>query len=89
MQSVTEAGATLLDNSMVVYGCAISDGDRHNHDELPVLLAGKGGGALKPGRHVRYSPDTPMCNLYVSMLERAGVRVDKFGDSTNRLGELG
>jgi len=89
MRSVTEAGATMLDNSMVVYGCAISDGDRHNHDDLPVLLAGKGGGAIKPGRHVRYAPDTPMCNLYVSMLERAGVHADKFGDSTYRLGELG
>jgi Protein of unknown function (DUF1552) len=89
MRAVTEAGATLLDNSMVLYGCAISDGDKHNHDDLPVLLVGKGGGTIKPGRHVRYAAETPMCNLYVSMLERAGVRADKFGDSTGRLGELG
>jgi hypothetical protein len=88
MRAATEAGSTLLDNSMVVYGCAISDGDKHNHDDLPVLLAGKGAGSLKPGRHIRYAPETPMCNLYVAMLERAGVRADKFGDSTGRLGEL-
>jgi hypothetical protein len=89
MQAVTEAGATLLDSSMVVYGCAISDGDRHNHDNLPVLFAGKGGGSIKPGRHVRYVNETPMCNLYVAMLERIGLRVDRFGDSTGKLGELG
>jgi hypothetical protein len=74
---------------MVVYGCAISDGDKHNHDDLPVLLVGKGGGTIKPGRHVRYAAETPMCNLYVAMLERVGIRADKFGDSTGKLGELG
>jgi hypothetical protein len=89
MRAINESGTTLLNNSMVVYGCAISDGDKHNHEDLPVLLAGKGAGTLKPGRHVRYAAETPMCNLYVAMLERAGVRVDKFGDSTGRLGELG
>jgi len=89
MRAISEAGATLLDSSMVVYGCAISDGDKHNHDDLPVLLAGKGAGTIKPGRHIRYANETPMCNLYVAMLERAGVRVDKFGDSTGKLGELG
>jgi hypothetical protein len=89
MRAVSESGTTLLNNSMVVYGCAISDGDKHNHEDLPVLLAGKGAATLKPGRHVRYAAETPMCNLYMSMLERVGVRVDKFGDSTGRLGELG
>jgi hypothetical protein len=88
LQSITEPSATLLDSSMVVYGCAISDGDKHNHDDLPVLFAGKGGG-IKPGRHIRYTAETPMCNLYMAMLERFGVHIDRFGDSAGKLGDLG
>ena len=52
MQSIKEPDGTLLDNSMIVYGAGISDGDRHNHDDLPILLAGKGAGTIKPGRHI-------------------------------------
>ncbi len=88
MQSTKEGAGTLLDNSMLVYGAGISDGDRHNHDELPILLAGKGAGTIKSGQHVRYAPDTPMSNLFVSMLDRMGVREDKFGDSNGRLDRL-
>ena len=70
---------------MVVYGSAISDGNRHNHDDLPVLLAGGGGGTLSPGRHIRYEADTPLCNLYTALLDRMDIPVDTFGDSTGRL----
>ncbi len=86
MNSIKEVdGHTLLDNSMIVYGAGISDGDRHNHDDLPVLFAGKAGGAVVTGRHIRYAPNTPMTNLYVSMLDRVGIHGEKLGDSTGSL----
>ncbi|HVF09826.1 MAG TPA: DUF1552 domain-containing protein [Abditibacteriaceae bacterium] len=88
MESLREGERTLLDNTMVVYGAGISDGDRHNHDNLPILLAGKAGGAIKSGRHIRYADQTPMSNLFLSMLDRVGVREDAFGDSTGRLERL-
>ena len=85
LKATREGPGTLLDNCMIVYGSGIGDGDRHNHDDLPILLAGKGGGTLKTGRHLRYARETPLMNLYLSLLDRAGVRVDSFGDSTGRL----
>jgi hypothetical protein len=88
MKSVKEGNRTLLDNSMIMYGAGIGDGDRHNHNNLPIVLAGHGGGALTPGRHLTYPKDTPLCNLYLSMLERVGVKQDRFGDSTGLLGNL-
>jgi hypothetical protein len=78
-------GTTVLDNAMVVYGCAIGDGNRHNHDDLPVVLAGGGGGTLRPGRHLKARRGTPMTNLFVSLLDRLGVRAERVGDSTGRL----
>jgi hypothetical protein len=74
---------------MVVYGSGISDGNAHSHDDLPILLAGKAGGAIRTGRHVRYPKETPLTNLYLSMLDRIGAPLDSFGDSTGRLGSLG
>ena len=88
MKSIREGEGTLLDNSMVVFGAGISDGDRHNHNDLPILLAGGGAGSLKPGRHVRYAKDTPLNNLFLAMLDRVGVRADNLGDSTGRLEQL-
>ena len=88
LKSIREGEGTLLDNSMIVYGSAIADGNAHNHDNLPVLLAGGGGGTIRPGRHVRYAKETPMANLYVSMLERMGAPTERFGDSTGSLKEL-
>jgi hypothetical protein len=82
MQATEDQGRSLLDQSMIVYGCAISDGNRHKHQDLPVVLAGGGGGSLRPGRHVRLQQGQPACNLYVSLLQRMGVEVDQFGDST-------
>ena len=70
---------------MIVYGSGIGDGNAHNHDNLPVLLAGGGGGTLRSGRHVKYAKETPMANLYVSMLDRLGAPVERFGDSTGKL----
>lgn len=85
MASIKEGEGTMLDNSMIVYGAGISDGDRHNHDDLPILVAGRGGGSLKTGRHVKYAPHTPMNNLFLSMLDRVGVKVETLGDSTGKL----
>ncbi len=70
---------------MIVFGSGIADPDRHAHDDLPVLLAGGGGGTLRPGRHVRFDGDVPLTNLYLSMLDRVGVRADRVGDSDGRL----
>jgi hypothetical protein len=88
MQSIKEGSGTLLDNSMVVYGGGISDGNRHNHDDLPILLAGKGGGTFRTARHVRYPRNTPMNNLFLAMLDRMGVAAENIGDSTGRLDQL-
>ena len=88
LKAVKEGDGTLLDHCMIAYGSGISDGNRHNHDDLPILLAGGGGGTIKGGRHVDYPKDTPLTNLYVSMLDRMGVKVDSFGDSKGRLDGL-
>ncbi len=78
----------LLDNSMICYGSAISDGNRHNNEDLPILLAGHGGGSIDTGRHVRVASETPMCNLFMSMLDRFGTPVDFIGDSTGQISDL-
>jgi hypothetical protein len=81
-------GNTILHNSMIVYGCGNSDGNRHTHANLPVVLAGNGGGAFNPGRHLA-TKATPMCNLYLNMLDEMGVpKLDRFGDSTGRLSDV-
>ncbi len=86
LHQVREAdGSRLLDNVMIVYGSGNGDGNRHNHDELPILLVGKGGGSVTAARHIRYPRNTPICNLYMSLLERMGCPVERFGDSTGRL----
>ena len=88
LKSVKEGNATLLDNIMLVYGSGIGDGDRHNHNDLPILVAGHGSGTLKPGRHLEYDRNTPLNNLYLSLLDRIGAPVERLGDSTGRLGKL-
>jgi hypothetical protein len=94
MKSTPEGAGTLLDHSMILYGGALSDPDRHNHDNLPLVLAGGGCGTLKPGRHVKYGgslrtkDEVPMSNLLLSMIDRMGVNADKFGDSNGRVSGL-
>jgi len=70
LKSMEEGEGSLLDNCMIVYGGAISDGSLHSHNNLPILLAGRAGGTLRPGRHVKLVKETPMTNLYVAMLDR-------------------
>ncbi len=85
MKAVKEGDGTLLDNSMILYGSGISDGNRHLHDDLPTLLAGRGGNFFKPGRRVLFRRETPMCNLHLTMMDRMGARVEHFGDASGRL----
>jgi hypothetical protein len=88
LKSVKEGDGNLLDHSMIVYGSGNGDGDRHNHDDLPILLAGHGCGTIKQGRHIVYSRETPLNNLWVSMLNRMDIRDVQFGDSTGELKKL-
>lgn len=88
LKKTPDGEGTLLDSTTILYGSGISDGNRHNHDDLPVLLAG-GSRSFKTGRHVRYSRSEPVSNLYLSILDAAGVPADHFGDSQNRLELLG
>ena len=86
LKSVKEGDKTLLDQTMIVYGSGNSDGNRHNHDNLPVLLMGHGGGKIKTGRHLKYEKDTPLANLYLAMFQTIGCPTKSFGDSTGVLG---
>ncbi len=87
LKNTPDGDGSLLDHSMIVYGSAISDGNSHTHKDLPVLLAGRGGGWLKPGRHLVYE-QTPMTNLYLTLLDRMGVEPETVGDSTGKLQHL-
>jgi hypothetical protein len=88
MRSIREGDGTLLDHSMIFFGSSMADGNRHEPANLPILLAGRGGGGLNPGRHIANPQGTPLCNLYVSMLNRLGVSTSHFGDSTGKLAGL-
>ena len=85
LRATPDGDGTLLDHSMILYGSSLSDGNEHNFDPLPVVLAGGASGQLRGGRHVRYAPHTPMSNLLLTMLDKMGARVDAIGDSTGRI----
>lgn len=85
MSQTPDGELSLLDNSMILFGGGISDGNAHNHENLPILLAGRGGGSIDPGRLIQSPRETPLCNLYQAMLERMGCEVHSFGDSTGSL----
>jgi Protein of unknown function (DUF1552) len=85
LKATPDGAGNLLDNSLIVYGSSISDGNLHTHHDLPVVLAGGGAGQVKGNRHIVYPKDTPLNNLLLSMLEKAGAPVEKFGDSTGKL----
>ena len=88
LKAIPEGEGTLLDHCLIAYGSANSDGNAHNHDDLPVLLAGRGGGTIQTGRHIRFPKETPISNLWLSMLERMDVKVPFLGDSTGALSGL-
>jgi hypothetical protein len=88
LKSIPEGEGSLLDRCQIVYGSGIGDGNAHNHDNLPVLLAGRGAGTLNPGRHIKYENGTPLNNLYLTLLEHMGVQAEHMGDSTGKLSGL-
>jgi hypothetical protein len=88
LKAIPEGEGTLLDQCMIVYGSGLSDGNRHNNENLPVILAGRGGGTIQSGRHLRFREETPMTNLYMAMLDRVGASVPSIGDSTGSLPNL-
>jgi hypothetical protein len=85
MKATPDGDGNLLDHSMIVYGSSLSDANAHTHHELPIVLVGGGVGQVKGGRHIRYAKDTPLNNLFLNVLDRAGVPVESFGDSTGKL----
>ena len=88
LKSLDEGGKSLLDNSMVMFGCGIKCGNLHLEENLPIALAGGGKGTLRGGRRLRFEKKTPLCNLYLSMLHRMGIKEESFGDSTGQLSGL-
>jgi hypothetical protein len=88
LKSIQDGDGTLLDHSMVLYGGGISDGNRHDHGNLPTLVAGKASGTLRPGRHLVVPKATPTANLYMSMLDRMDVHPESIGDSNGKLEHL-
>ncbi|MEZ5355317.1 MAG: DUF1552 domain-containing protein [Bryobacteraceae bacterium] len=88
LRSTPDGDGSLLDHSMIVYGSAICDGNKHSHENLPLLLAGRGDGSIQSGRHIQYPEGTPMTNLFLTLLDRMKIPSEKLGDSTGRLEHL-
>jgi Protein of unknown function (DUF1552) len=85
LKSTEDGDSNLLDNSMIIYGAGISDGNRHLHDDLPTLLIGRGGNSFRPGRRVTFRKETPMSNFHLTLMERMGVPLEHFGDASGPL----
>ena len=88
LQSIDDGGKSLLERSMILYGSGLGDGNGHHHHDLPILLCGGGNGKLRSGRHIVYPKDTPMADLYLSMLDKLGLETKSFADSRGRLSEI-
>ena len=88
MKETPEGEGTLLDNSMILYGSGLGDANRHDHHGLPIVMAGGGGGTIQTGRHIKVASETPLNNLFLSMLDRVGADVESVGDSKGRFTEI-
>lgn len=88
LKSIQEGDGTLLDHCMIVYGSSLSDGNKHSHEDLPVIILGRGAGSLKPGRHIVYDDKPPMTNLFLTLLDKMGAPTEKLGDSTGKVARL-
>ena len=85
LRATPDGDGNLLDHSAVLYGSSMSNGNQHDHDPLPILVAGGASGTMKGGRHLVFPAHTPMSNLMLSLLDKLGVHQDSFGDSTGKL----
>ena len=85
LRGMQEGEGTVLDNSAILFGSGFRDGNKHDPHNLPLLLAGRGGGRLATGQHLSYDKDTPLSNLYLSLLDVLGAPAERFADSTGRL----
>ena len=88
LKETPDGDGSLLDHSMYLYGSGMGNPNAHDHINLPIMVAGGGGGTLKGGRHVRYTDPTPLANLHLTLLEKAGVRMQSFADSQGKVDEL-
>lgn len=88
VKSLDEGGTSMLDNSMIVFGGSLKCGNKHTEENLPILVAGRGKGTLRPGRRIRAAEKTPFCNLHLALAQRMGVKADRFGDSNGNLADL-
>ena len=85
LRSIREGDGTLLDNSMILYGAGMRDGNKHSPHDLPLVIGGRGGGGIVPGRHLIYEADSPMANLHLGLIRRMGVQQERFADSDGEL----
>jgi hypothetical protein len=88
LKSTPDGAGTLLDHSVVLYGSGMGNPNVHDHVNLPIIVAGGGAGRMKGGRHITYAEPTPLANLHLTLLEKVGVRLDRFADSQGTIGEL-
>jgi uncharacterized protein DUF1552 len=88
LKSTPDGDGTLLDHSVVLYGSGMGNPNVHDHVNLPIIVAGGGAGRMKGGRHIQYAQPTPLANLHLTLLEKVGVRLDKFADSEGKVNEL-
>jgi hypothetical protein len=88
LKATPEGGGSLLDHSLILYGSGMGDPNMHTHDNLPIIVAGGAAGKMRAGRHIRFAKPTPLANLHLTLLDKVGVRLDSFGDSRGKVGEL-
>jgi hypothetical protein len=88
LQATPEAGGTLLDHSLLLYGSGIGNPNVHDHTNLPILVAGGAAGGMRGGRHLRFAQPTPLANLHLTLLDKVGVHLDRFGDSDGKMDAL-
>jgi hypothetical protein len=85
LRSTPDGDGSLLDHMMIIYGAGMSDSNAHSLSTLPIMVAGGGAGQLKGGRHLKYSDDTPLANLHLTLLDKLGVQIEKIGNSVSPL----
>ena len=88
LRSTPEGEGTLLDHSLLLYGSGMGNPNLHDHTDLPIVVAGGAAGSMTGGRHIRYEAPTPLANLHLTLLDKVGVEIDAFGDSTGPINEL-